>query len=235
MQAHTEVAEALDRLRELAAIRRPDDAVLGPFLALYYSELPEEDVDDRKIDDIYAVGVAHLELGRRRPRGSPVIRVVSPDRERDGWTTPHSVVLMVSDDMPFLVDTTRMVLERHDLDIHLLVHPMLRVERDGADVLQQVAPPLSDPLGETVDDSSVVEAWTQIEIDRVSDGLAAALEAELAAAVADVRSVVTDFAAMRARLLGLVHVHPAMRWLADGQFVFLGAVDTTCDESGNVK
>ncbi len=29
MQAHTDVAEALDRLRELAAVRRPDDPVLG--------------------------------------------------------------------------------------------------------------------------------------------------------------------------------------------------------------
>ena len=78
MQAHTDVAEALDRLRELAAVRRPDDPVLGPFLALYYSELPEDDVDDRKIDDIYAVGVAHLDLGRRRRRGSPVSESCRP-------------------------------------------------------------------------------------------------------------------------------------------------------------
>ena len=124
MQAHTDVSEALDRLRELATVRRPDDPVLGPFLALYYSELPEEDVDDRKIDDIYAVGVAHLDLGRRRRPANPVVRVVSPERERDGWQSPHSVVLMVTDDMPFLVDTMRMVLERHGLDVHLLVHPM---------------------------------------------------------------------------------------------------------------
>ena len=66
MQAHSDVAEALDRLRELGAVRRPDDPVLGEFLSLYYFELPEDDVDDRKIDDIYAVGVAHLDLGRGR-------------------------------------------------------------------------------------------------------------------------------------------------------------------------
>ena len=39
---------------------------------------------------------------------------------------------------------------------------------------------------------------------------------------------------MRDRLLGLAHVHPAMKWLADGQFVFLGAVDTICGEAGTV-
>ena len=231
MQAHSDVAEALDRLRELAAVRRPDDEVLGQFLTLYYSELPEEDVDDRKIDDIYSVGVAHFDLGRTRPAGSPVVRVMSPERERDGWSTPHSVVLMVTDDMPFLVDTMRMLLERHGLDIHLLVHPMLLVERDDADGIRRVAP-FSDRLDGRADESLVVEAWTQIEIDRIDDELAAELELELEAAFAEVRRVVGDFGRMRDRLLGLVHVHPAMQWFADGQFVFLGAVDTTCDESG---
>ncbi len=233
MQAHTDVAEALDRLRELAAVRRPDDEVLGQFLALYYFELPEEDVDDRKIDDIYSVGVAHFELGRTRPAGSPVVRVMSPDRERDGWATPHSVVLMVTDDMPFLVDTMRMLLERHGLDIHLLVHPMLLVERGAADEIRRVAP-FSDRLEGKADEALIVEAWTQIEIDRVSDELAADLESELESAIADVRRVVGDFGRMRERLLELVDVHPAMQWFADGQFVFLGAVDTTCDESGTV-
>ena len=233
MQAHTDVAEALDRLRELAAVRHPDDEVLGQFLALYYFELPEEDVDDRKIDDIYSVGVAHFELGRTRPAGSPVVRVMSPDRERDGWATPHSVVLMVTDDMPFLVDTMRMLLERHGLDIHLLVHPMLLVERGAADEIRRVAP-FSDRLEGRADETLIVEAWTQIEIDRVSDELAADLESELESAIADVRRVVGDFGRIRERLLELVDVHPAMQWFADGQFVFLGAVDTTCDESGAV-
>jgi glutamate dehydrogenase len=235
MQAHSDVAEALDRLRELAAVRRPDDPVIGDFLAQYYFELPGEDVDDRKIDDIYAVGVAHFDLGRRRPAGEPVVRVVSPDRERDGWSTPHSVVLLVTDDMPFLVDTMRMLLERHGLDIHLLVHPMLLVERDGGDTMRRVEPFSVRLEGAATDtDTMVVEAWTQLEIDRVDDDTAATLEAELMEAVFDVRRVVEDFGSMRDRLLGLGHVHPAMRWLADGQFVFLGAIDTRCDDSGAV-
>ena len=228
MQAHSDVAEALDRLRELGSVRRPDDRVLGDFLSLYYFELPEEDVDDRKIDDIYAVGVAHLDLGRVRAVGTPVVRVVSPERERDGWQTAHSVVLMVTDDMPFLVDSMRMVLERHDLDIHLLVHPMLTVERDRGGEMQRVAS--FTARGSLAD--SVVEAWTQIEIDRVDDATAAVLEAELLAAISDVRGVVVDFMAMRDRLLSLVHVHPAMHWMANGQFVFLGAIDVDCDVRG---
>ena len=161
MQVHPDVAEALGRLRDLAGLRQPDDPLLADLLPLYYSELPEGDVDDRKLDDIYAVAVAHLAVGRRRAPGETIVRLISPDRERDGWHSPHSVLLVVTDDVPFLVDTMRMVLERHGLEIHLLVHPMLTVERRDDDTLVVVDA-----------DDGLVEAWTQIEIDRIDEATA---------------------------------------------------------------
>ena len=82
-------------------------------------------------------------------------------------------MLAVTDDMPFLVDTMRMVLERHGLDIHLLVHPMLAVARDDDGTLVSVG--AVDAAG-TDDDRAtagrLLEAWTQIEIDRVDDATA---------------------------------------------------------------
>ncbi|MET0459396.1 MAG: NAD-glutamate dehydrogenase domain-containing protein, partial [Ilumatobacteraceae bacterium] len=214
------VAEALGRLCDMAALRRPDDPLLVRFLPLYYSELPAEDVDDRKLDDVYAVAVAHLALARVRAPGQSVVRVLSPDRERDGWESDHSVLLVVTDDMPFLVDTMRMVLERNGLGVHLLVHPMLAVRRDEAhrliDVASDVRPGAS---------GGAIEAWTQIEIDRTDDAVARALEDEITAAVDDVRRAVDDFPAMRDRMEALGAVDPLLPWLAEGQFVFLGAAD----------
>jgi hypothetical protein len=95
------IAETLGRLCDIAALRQPDDPLLVRFLPLYYSELPAGDVDDRKLDDVYAVAVAHLGLGRVRRPGQALARVLSPDRDRDGWQSPHSVLLVVTDDMPF--------------------------------------------------------------------------------------------------------------------------------------
>nr|MBA2326148.1 NAD-glutamate dehydrogenase [Actinomycetota bacterium] len=226
MQVHPEMAEALDRLRELAAVRQPDDPLLRQFLPRYYSELPEGEVDDRKLDDVYAVAVAHYALGRVRAPGETVTRVVSPDQERDGWRSAHSVLLVVADDMPFLVDTMRMVLERRGLGIHLLVHPMLTVERDSAHRLTAVE---SDG-----GDGGLVEAWTQIEIDRTDAATGAAVEADVLAAVEDVRRVVADFVAMRERMESLAEVDPILPWLAGGQFVFLGAADYDLDKGGTV-
>ena len=205
--------------RSAASVISPGSAspmtrLLADFLPLYYSELPEGDVDDRKLDDIYAVAVAHLAVGRRRAPGETIVRLISPDRERDGWHSPHSVLLVVTDDMPFLVDTMRMVLERHGLEIHLLVHPMLTVERRD-----------DEPLVVVDADDGLVEAWTQIEIDRIDEATARAVQEEVVRAIEDVRLVVDDFPAMRMRMDELGAIDPLLPWLAEGQFVFLGAAD----------
>ena len=230
MQLHSSsghgVAEVLGRLCDLAALRQPDDGLLVRFLPLYYSELPEGEVDERKLDDVYAVAVAHLALARVRAIGQPLAKVLSPDRDRDGWHSPHSVLLVVTDDMPFLVDTMRLVLERHGLGVHLLVHPMLVVERDNRNRLTDV-----EPFGA----EGLVEAWTQIEIDRTDDATAKLVEAEILEAVADVRRAVEDFTAMRDRMQALGAVDPILPWLADGQFVFLGAVEYDRGPDGSLR
>ncbi len=119
---------------------------------------------------------------------------------------------MVTDDAPFLVDTTRMVVERHRLDIHLMVHPMLDVARDAYGVVTRVG----HGAGPT-------EAWTQVEIDYCDAAAAAALEADALAAVADVHLVVDDFPEMRDRMVALGEHDPILDWLAAEHFVFLGA------------
>jgi glutamate dehydrogenase len=100
---------------------------------------------------------------------------------------------------------------------HLLVHPMLHVRRDPADELVEVLSPGHSEYGMSV------EAWTQIEIDRLDPVRAERLAADVRAAVDAVHRVVADFGHMRDRLRGLAAHDPLLEWLADQQFVFLGA------------
>ena len=209
---HPEVAAALGRLAELAHTRQPDEGVLPEFLERYYRELPEADLDDRRLDALYSVAVAHFGIGRQRRPGETLVRVVSPDTGLDESRPPRSLLFVVTDDAPFLVDTTRMVVERHRLDIHLMVHPMLDVARDAEGVVTRV----SRGAGPT-------EAWTQVEIDYCGAASAAKLEADALAAVADVHLVVDDFSEMRDRMAALADHDPILKWLAYEHFVFLGA------------
>jgi glutamate dehydrogenase len=217
LEQHAPPTTAVNRMQRLAAERRPDDELLAGFLPAYYRELPDFDSDERRDDDLYAVGVAHLGVGRVRRRGQTVVRVISPERDRDGWHSDRSIVLIVTDDAPFLVDTVRIVLERQAVTTHLLVHPMLHVRRGAGDELTRVLGP--GEVGYGIE----VEAWTQVETDRLDHARAERLAAEIVEAIARVHRVVADFTSMRDRMRSLAQLDPLLGWLADGNFVFLGA------------
>ncbi len=212
MSAHNDVADIIDDLRRIAGARRPDDLLLQTFLSVYYHDIPNEDADSRRLNAAYAAAVAHLHLGRVRRSGETLVEVLSPDLERDGWETERTILMFVTDDGPFLVDTVRMVLDSHGLGIHLLVHPMLTVARNELHELTDVD--ASDGR---------VEAWTLIELDRCPSDHRERLEREVRAAIDDVQSVVRDFAAMRNRLGEVGGDDALLAWLANQNFVFLGS------------
>jgi glutamate dehydrogenase len=216
------------RVAQLAQDRRPDDRVLGEFVLEYYGELPEFDVDDRREDDLYAAALTHFAFGRQRMPGVTLVQVLSPDWDRDGWHSDRTLVMIVTDDAPFLVDTVRLVLEQHGISTHLLVHPMLRVRRGPHGELTAIA---ADDDQQYRD---LVEAWTLVEIDRQDDAHAERLHVDLETAVASVHSVVADFAPMRQRIGRFLERDPLIAWLVDGNFVFLGAATYRLEPTGPV-
>ena len=75
------------------------------------------------------------------------MRVYNPRLEQHGWQSTHTVVEIVNDDMPFLVDSVSIELNRHGLGIHLIIHPVLAVRRDSAGRLQDLGLPSEMPDG----------------------------------------------------------------------------------------
>ncbi|MEO6651540.1 MAG: NAD-glutamate dehydrogenase [Ilumatobacteraceae bacterium] len=211
------VESLTERLTALARSRRPDDELLAEFVASYYRELLDFDLDERHDADLYSAAVRHWSMGQQRSSGDTEVLVLSPDRERDGWHSSRSLVLIVTDDVPFLVDTVRMVLERHGVATHLLVHPMLRIRRDETGAAVAI-----NATG-VADGASTLEAWSQVEIDRCEGQDATALHDDLVTAVDTAHRVVSDFEPMRDRLLAHALLDPLLGWLADGNFVFMGA------------
>ncbi|MGA1556778.1 MAG: NAD-glutamate dehydrogenase domain-containing protein, partial [Ilumatobacteraceae bacterium] len=209
------------RLVAAASERWPDDPDVGSFIEQYFAEIPEFDIDERREDDLVATAVAHLGLGRTRRPGDTLVAVESLGTSGGR----RSAVMLVTDDAPFLVDTARLVLERHGIVTHLLVHPMLTVRRRDDGALLGVGP-------DETDRARSVEAWTFIEIDRVTDERAERLRLELVDAVSSVHRVVADFGPMRSRLERFRDRDPLLGWLVDGNFVFLGAATYRLDADG---
>src|SRR5690349_20093529 len=71
------------------------------FTRQYYHWVPPDDLADRYADDLYGAALAHWHLALDRVPGRAKVRVYNPEADEDGWTSPHTVVEVVSDDMPF--------------------------------------------------------------------------------------------------------------------------------------
>ena len=211
------------RARELAG---PDGAAAEEFVTRYYAHVAIDDLTLSDADHLARAALAHWRLGARRPAATPIVSVRNPTVASEEWDAPHTIVDVVNDDMPFLVDSVTMALERHDLGIHLVVHPVLEVRRDAD--------------GVRADTGTVTrESWLHVEVDReTSPAILDAVRDSVERALRDVRAATSDWLKMLAALDAVgddLDEHPPpcdpedlsegralLRWLADQRFTFLG-------------
>jgi glutamate dehydrogenase len=177
-----------DRAARVRTSRLPVAA--REFVQMYYHGVDEEDLAERSAEDLAGAALAHLRAVVRRRKGASLIRIYDPVVNVDGWTSPHTIVEVSTEDMPFLVDSLAMVLNQAGLRIHLTVHPVLNVRRDRSGKLIDI---LNQPLTEA-DKSGVRESWQRLEIDRLSDPTRRAqLESQIRDMLEDVRLAVSDW------------------------------------------
>jgi len=135
--------ELLDKVVGRVREQLPENQVpqVEEFVRQYYAWITAEDLADRSQIDIYGAAVAYWSFARQRKPGTAKIRVFNPQFEEHGWQSTHTVLEIVNDDMPFLVDSTRMGVNRQGYAIHLMLHSIMRVRRDGEGRLVEVLPP----------------------------------------------------------------------------------------------
>ena len=109
------------------------------FLRNYYRSVAPVDLVDRDALDLYGAALAHLRFSEQREAGKAKVRVYNPQIEQHGWQSTHTTIEIVTDDMPFLVDSVTMAINRLGLIIHLVIHPVLPVTRDGDNTLSAIA------------------------------------------------------------------------------------------------
>jgi glutamate dehydrogenase len=235
------VDEAREALLAKAEDAWRDDPALDPgalggaddsircYLRAYYQRVATEDLAPPA--RLAAVAQAHARLGLRRPQGRALVQVREPDRARTDRVTPASLAVdIVVDDMPYLVDSVTTELNRHEAEIQLLVHPVLRVRRDVTGMLQEVlgigapgghesagSPPEGGPGGHESAGSppvrgglggilppEVTESWIHVELEPPRDRASGdQLAANLRRVLDDVRVAVEDHRRMGSRAQAL--------------------------------
>ncbi|MEU4201325.1 NAD-glutamate dehydrogenase [Streptomyces sp. NPDC045470] len=185
------------------------DTLLG-YLQRYYLHTAPEDLTGRDPVDVFGAALSHYRLAETRPQGTANVRVHTPTVEENGWTCSHSVVEVVTDDMPFLVDSVTNELSRQGRGIHVVIHPQVIVRRDVTGKLIEVLDNTCDAHGRTGKDKAghgkgrdlphdaLIESWIHVEIDRETDRAdLKQITADLLRVLSDVREAVEDWEKMR--------------------------------------
>jgi len=213
--------------RKIPRSKRP---LAADFVRAFFRGVAEEDLRAHVPDEFAAAALAHLEFGAQR-KGSQVLAEIAPALNGTAAIASHrALARVVAPDMPFLVDSIGLVFSQMNIAVHLIVHPVLTVERDGSGNVRGFSAAGRDARR---------ESWQMIEIDRPRDeAQARELLQRLHAALEDVRKAVQDFPRMLERVravanelgrakLPVPQSHAAearalLTWMLDGHFVFLG-------------
>lgn len=205
--------------------------ILGSLADNYYTNVPGEDLAGRPGADLLGALTSHVDLAGRRPPGTSAVRVHTPTVESDGWSSQATVAEIVTDDMPFLVDSVTAALTGLGCRLHLVIHPVFTVRRDLTGAL---VPGDDDNTG-----VMVRESWIHVEFDPPATVPLEEIEGSLRRVLSDVREAVEDWPRMRATAVAIAEAlqssPPAgvlpqesgeaaqlLEWLADDNFTFLG-------------
>lgn len=212
-------------------------SLLEEFAQRYYVSASYEDLHSHSIEDLFGALLSHWNFIYQRQPGESKIRVFNPTQEQDGYESQHTIIEVSHDDIPFLVDTIRMEVNRTGLQVHFAIHfGGLKVVRDSNHCINEIL-----PLGSN-DQRGTSEAPIYFEIDRQIDpAVMKELGENIQRVLSDVRVSVADWQKMVERakesLQDLENNPPPLdqaeideskdflRWLIDNHFTFMGCRD----------
>ena len=211
-----------DRLQE-------EDPLLLEFAQLWWSRIPEQDLKPRDARNDAAATIDSWRTLRMRNPQETTIHVMNPTAARDGWHSRYTVVRVMTPDMPFVTDSVLMALSHDGLITHHLGNVVLSIRRDAHNVVQAISRERSWPQR---------EVFIYAEIDRIADSELGRLRQRLEDGLSDVRVAVSDFSAIKTRLMTLTAELRAappplpasqmdealafLDWLPQNNFTFLG-------------
>ena len=235
MTSWTQKKLRIDAIVDFAAERLKSEhtADFSHFIQEMYKYASPEKLANRPIDELYAAALSLWKYCDQRDANTCKIRVFNPTLEEHGWPASHTIIQIVTDDMPFLLDSITSNLLEEGNDLHMLVHPIMERTRDeNGKIIPRGA---KGKKGQ-----KVTESIMYIEITAMTDpAQITALEAKLTQVLDFVRAAIDDWTPMLAKMdevrknltaLPKSAVDPEqieeavsfLEWLKDDNFTLLG-------------
>ncbi|MBB1401914.1 NAD-glutamate dehydrogenase [Pseudoalteromonas sp. SG45-1] len=214
-------------------VRADNVLLVEKFAKALYSNMSKEDLANRNDSDLYGAALSLWNSLEKNTTDDAVIRVFNPEVAKDGWQSSHTIVEIITKDMPFLVDSVRMAMTRENIASHLLLHCPLKIKRDENTKISG----LSNLKAEQ--ESSSTKTVFFIEIDRQTDSsVIESFKKELESVLVDVSVAVDDWQPIRKKLIAVTKELPNrhhnkskdevsettefLDWLAKDNFTLMG-------------
>ena len=201
------------------------------FVRRFFANVPMDELAGRSAAALAAEARSALAHAAKRKKGQLTLRAFNPDARKDGWTSPSTIVEIVNDDMPFLVDSASAAMNRIGAPVLTIMHPVLHVKRNANGALADLAEaPSADSHAESI---MTLEIAREDDPKRLKE-----IESELAHVFSDVRAAVQDWQPMRALVQGalddlkrrpvrgstsdILEGQAFLQWAQNNHFTFLG-------------
>ena len=215
---------------------------INAFFEQFYARVALEDIRDTPPEDLYGAALSLWKFAARRSVGETKLRVYNPAIEEHGWKSSHTIVEIITDDSPFLIDSVTGNLNYWGCQVHLVIHPVIRLRRDDAGERVELLPPAANGkagLSEAVMHIQIAEQSDQDALQKIADDLRGVL--------ADVKVAVADWPGMQTQLDDAID-HMAkgqfpqngeeveesqsfLAWIRDNHFTLLGCRDYSYSRS----
>ena len=204
------------------------------FAGLLYGNISNLDLDHRNDSDLYGATLSLWNALNGHQDDQPVINVFNPEVSKHGWKSSHTIIEVIVRDMPFLVDSLRIALNRQGLTPHLMINCPIKLIRAKNNDITELASASDASLK-----SASVETVFFIEIDRQDDPqVLADIKTDLESVFDDILLTVTDWQPMLKKLKGVIaDLDKAkvpvskqekedslkfLNWIADNNFTLMG-------------
>ncbi len=227
------------------------------FVRSFYAHVPLDDILGEEPENLYGAALTLWGFARRRRPKENKVRVYNPRQDSHGWKSTHTVVEIVVDDMPFLVDSMTAAFQTLGAEVHLGLYPVINLRRDQEGRFVELAGADAEACGDAVGgDDGVGDGAGGVQTEalmhfQISEQRAVAhdnLHRTVSAVLADIRAAVEDWRTMLERCSGLAEdlrrdppQLPAdeiaegtafLDWLTDDNYTFLGCREYVFEGSG---
>ena len=204
---------------------------INDFAERFFHTSSASELAQTPLDNLYGMTLSSWEFLQSFDGTAPRVRVFNPNPEQYGWHSNHTVIQLLFKDMPFLVDSVRMELNRQQAGIHVIHSAVLRNHRKDCKL-------------QAAGGEEKAESCMYLEIDRHTDEdwmkqlgrSLAEVQLLVAAAVNDYQAMTDrtrELQAMLAKQKGPQAQEAArfLGWLLEDNFTFLAADELDFDEA----